>query len=348
MAIEALAWPSGPAATDAVDGATDFYTMGCLFTVSESAPCPGIRWRVPDTASVPTGGFFASLWEVSPDIRVAHQAITPTPGGDEDFLWSGGPVTLDPAKSYICQVFTHHYSVRTSGQGATWPVSTPSGIATATIGKLGTGGVDGIASSNFESYYYVSPLIGEDDEPPPPVSGAGQLALPPLALTGTAVLTFNTGAGSLALPPLTLTGAGNVLLNTAAGQLALPPLTLAGAGTVDNPAEPGAPHGFPMRAYAAALLDAVDGVRGFARKPVAAKVGDAWLKFTGMEHIAQGGWQAGWQVVILLPADELAADDWLVSHLEDIQDALAPALWIINVEIGTSADSPALLINCRE
>jgi hypothetical protein len=164
-----------------------------------------------------------------------------------------------------------------------------------------------IASSNFESFYYVSPLIGTVDVEPDSFTVSGTLTLPALRLTGELV--------------------------------------------VDNPVEPpgeGGGTGFELRASLATALSTVSGLRGFIKRPSAAKRGNAWPRVTGLEHVAPGTWQTGWQVVILLPTDELAQDDWIMARLDDITDVLAPLVWIESIQIGESHDSPALLINCRE
>jgi len=132
------------------------------------------------------------------------------------------------------------------------------------------------------------------------------------------------------------------------GALILPPLVLSGSLVVDNPVSGEPAHGFALRAPMAQALSAVSGVQGFPKAPSAAKVGDAWPRHAGLTHVSQGGWENNWQVVIKLPEDELARDEWLIQRLEAIEDALAPLVWITTAEIGTSGDSPALLINCKE
>ncbi len=224
MAVEALDWVDPPSLTTGNDAAA--YSMGCLFTVPNTIACPGVRWRVPDSISAtPAGIHRASLWSNDGGGRLAFANFTPVPGGDQDILFSA-PVTLNPGTNYVVCVYTMDYSFRVGA----FPYSTPSVLATATTGKLvANDDPDELPLSNFNSAYYVSPLLGTVDVSDPP-AGEFSLPLPPmgLALTGEVV---NPGAFSLALPPMGLafTGAVNP---TGAFSLPLPPMGLALTGTV--------------------------------------------------------------------------------------------------------------------
>lgn len=320
MSVEALTWPGAPTSTDLVDGA-DLYAMGVEFTVTEDQPVPGIRWRVPDTAPPPAGGHFVSLWRVTGGTRLAHKAITPTPGGEQDFLFDA-PVTVTVAGgSYVAQVYTSHYVHRAGA----FPVSTPSGKAVASIGKLtSNSGPDVMAAGNQNAIYHVSPLFGTVDPDAFSVSGA------------------------LSMPALTLTGALSVVRNTVSGALALPRLTLTGALSVSGNEHGEPAHGFPLRSDLAQALSTVAGVNGYLKKPAALATGDGWPRVTGLQHVAPGAWETSWQVVIILPDDEVARDEWLIARYDAVIDALAPLVWGADAEIGAVNDRPALLINCRE
>lgn len=165
MAVEAIAWPQPPTSTDANDGPTASYVMGCEFTVSEATECPGVRWPVPDsvtTPPAPASGHYAVLWNLDGGGRLAVQAFTPIPGGDQDILFSV-PVGLSPGVSYAAAVLTVHYTYRS---GASFPYSTPNGVATASTGKLSsTSDPDDPPLGNTGLVFYVSPLIGSDDGP---------------------------------------------------------------------------------------------------------------------------------------------------------------------------------------
>lgn len=100
----------------------------------------------------------------------------------------------------------------------------------------------------------------------------------------------------------------------------------------------------------AAALSTVSGVRGYAYAPSARKVGDAWVRWNGDERVAPGEFTASWQIVVLLPQDEGAGQIWVDAHRWPLVDALEDGS-LVHVESilpGVSADSPALMINCRE
>jgi hypothetical protein len=204
--------------------------MGGHCAVSEEVPCPGLRWRVPDTVPAPSGGdFYASLWDYTAGVRVRHQVITPVAGGDQDFLWDAGPVTLDAAKEYVCQIWTRIYSFRSAGGG--FPVTSPNGILSMSIGKLTDDDPDTLAASQFESYYYVSPLIGTVEEETAELSGT--LAMPALDLSAVLV-PASVLSGTLAMPALDLS-AVLVPASVLSGSLAMPALDVSGVIFMDVP-----------------------------------------------------------------------------------------------------------------
>lgn len=103
-----------------------------------------------------------------------------------------------------------------------------------------------------------------------------------------------------------------------------------------------------VRTDIAEALSTVDGVQGFAIRPAGAQLGDSWPKRGAATHVAPGAWETSWQIVVLAPTDEAAQDDWIVAHQDDLAEALAPVVHIDSIDLGTSSDSPAFLINCRE
>jgi hypothetical protein len=107
---------------------------------------------------------------------------------------------------------------------------------------------------------------------------------------------------------------------------------------------------FAARQAFATALSEVDGVQGFAWRPSAPKPGNAWPKWQGAETVAPGAMQSSWQIVLLLPADERAQEQWIEERLEGIVDALTEndVAFVASVEIGSASDKPALMINCRE
>ncbi len=106
---------------------------------------------------------------------------------------------------------------------------------------------------------------------------------------------------------------------------------------------------FAQRQPIAEALSDVPGVKGYAYRPRAAKVGDAWPKWMGATtHDAPGAFTHSWQIVILLPADDAGQEDWISARLDALIDALAPVVWVDQVTPGLSDDAPALMLTCRE
>ena len=90
-----------------------------------------------------------------------------------------------------------------------------------------------------------------------------------------------------------------------------------------------------IRGALAAALDGVPGVNGYAYAPRAYKPGDAWSQWGGCEPPEAGPYPANfvhlWRVLIILPSDERAADEWTDEHLSDLVDALRPILSVTDV-----------------
>lgn len=105
---------------------------------------------------------------------------------------------------------------------------------------------------------------------------------------------------------------------------------------------------FEERQPIAEALSTVAGVNGFAYKPRAATLGDAWPQWLGGEHVAPGVFQTNWRIVVLVPVDEQAQEEWINAHLQPLVEALADVVWITDVTPGVSGDSPALMLNSRE
>jgi hypothetical protein len=160
VANEALAWPNPtPALTDNADG-TQTYQMGVAFTVDADQSCVGVQWRVPDTVSPPAGGVHAAgLFNSDTNDKLGYKEFTPVPGGYQDILFDT-PVDLVPGVTYAASIYTLHYVFRASNPSG---VSTPSGSATATEGRL-EGDNGGAATADTPSgvttaTFYISPLI---------------------------------------------------------------------------------------------------------------------------------------------------------------------------------------------
>lgn len=349
MALETLTVATPPTGADADDSTT--YGLGTEFTVAAPTPCPGVRWTPPATITPgPSGGtYYASLWQ-SGGSRLAHKAITPLAGGaPQDFLFDT-PVNLTSGNTYVAQIHTRKYAYRGS---MGYPITSPSGNATGNRARVkATSDPDIEADGNSTTLnFYVLPLLGEEDEAPPVEITSGDLTLPALVLAGTLETTYNRLSAALSLPPLTLSGTLAVRRGALTGTLSLPALVLSGSIEVDNPdvpADPDAGSGWQIRDDIAAALSTVTGISGYVKRPSAAKAGDAWPKLQGREHISLGSWETSWQIVVKLPVDDRVHDEWIIERFDPIVDALDDLVWIISVEVGESADSPALLINCKE
>lgn len=82
----------------------------------------------------------------------------------------------------------------------------------------------------------------------------------------------------------------------------------------------------------AAALSAVAGVKGYAKRPKATKAGDGWPLLGPMERGPGLSFTATWRVLVQLPADEVAASEWIDSHHEDLVDALEPVGFVDRIE----------------
>jgi len=105
-----------------------------------------------------------------------------------------------------------------------------------------------------------------------------------------------------------------------------------------------------VREEIAMALSTVSGVKGYPYAPAARKLGDAWVRWLGDERAAPGEFTATWQIVVLLPQDEGVGQLWVDQHRWPIVDALEAdsLVYVESMQPGVSADSPALMINCRE
>lgn len=73
-------------------------------------------------------------------------------------------------------------------------------------------------------------------------------------------------------------------------------------------------------------LDALAGVKGYAYRPGAPRAGDAWPQWSGGTIDEPSGQIAnGWAVLVMLPQQERAADEWVDEHAQTIADAIERA-----------------------
>jgi hypothetical protein len=70
-------------------------------------------------------------------------------------------------------------------------------------------------------------------------------------------------------------------------------------------------------------LSTVAGVNGHPYRPGAPRAGDAWPQWAGgTVHEESGQIVNGWSVLVYLPQEERAADDWVDARAQLIGDAL--------------------------
>jgi hypothetical protein len=108
------------------------------------------------------------------------------------------------------------------------------------------------------------------------------------------------------------------------------------------------------RADLAELLSTVDGVTGHPYKPSAPTSGDAWPR--RVEGVREMGlvWRPTWEILVWLPADFRAADDWVDLHVADLIETLsgddAPGFverWETGLMQTGTKDRPVLVIELK-
>lgn len=105
------------------------------------------------------------------------------------------------------------------------------------------------------------------------------------------------------------------------------------------------------RAEIAAALTTAGQVHGYARPPAVPAVGDAWPRWRGAER--DGGLVQTWAVIVVLPQDELRADEWVDQYGYDLANALEDAgvFFVTGIEPAKvqveSGDMYALMITGR-
>lgn len=232
----AFAWPEPPEFPVLDRGPGTQNALGVIFTVAAPAPCPGVRWRVPTTASLGElhqvalwladtaqllafGNYFPAVDEQGTDVDVLFRT-----GGDGDPL----PVDLTLlGTNYMASVFTPRYYVATRFQ--TWPRT--EGILTAHANNgwyRESGGMPDSLSPN-QATYHVSPLIQID------VDSVLTAGLPALTGAFTGDSQDEAGVGAL-LPAFGASFVGDAVT---AGQLAAVLPALVASLTDAVPQQPG-------------------------------------------------------------------------------------------------------------
>ena len=107
--------------------------------------------------------------------------------------------------------------------------------------------------------------------------------------------------------------------------------------------------GFEIRPALAAALSTVPGVKGFERGETASnRVGDAYPKWTQDVRVAPGVFETSWGVVVNLPDDVVAREEWIEEHRWPLVDALAALIHVDTISPEVINDQPVLMIIGRE
>lgn len=250
MAYEALVWPNEPTLTDGNDG-TD-YTMGTRFSLAAPSNCVGVRWRAPDTPSIPGGeGLSVQIWVALTETLIASKTFAaPAAGQYVDVLFDT-PIALAAATNYVASVHTRNYVFSTPTPSSGWVLVSPSGNLSGDESKLANYGAGPVyPGGTFTAWYYVSPLIetaggvdvvltarpaGTIPAGAPATFAAGGVLNPRPAASQPAGTAASFAAGSVltARPAATMPSGTSVALRETSGLNALPAATLpAGAPVV--------------------------------------------------------------------------------------------------------------------
>jgi hypothetical protein len=89
-----------------------------------------------------------------------------------------------------------------------------------------------------------------------------------------------------------------------------------------------------QRAAIAAALSTVDDVTGHQYRPRTLPPGTAWPLLGGLDEGPARDFLATWRIVVVLPADEIAASKWFDGHHEDVAAALANFGRVTRIEPG--------------
>jgi hypothetical protein len=97
----------------------------------------------------------------------------------------------------------------------------------------------------------------------------------------------------------------------------------------------------------AAALSSVPGVTGSPIRPRAAKTGNGWPRWAGAER-DQGVLADSWHVLILVPDDARAQDQWIADHLQSLVEAITPVAYIEEIGFLEGEPSATLQFTVRE
>lgn len=76
-------------------------------------------------------------------------------------------------------------------------------------------------------------------------------------------------------------------------------------------------------------LDGIGGIRGFDKQPNGPRPGDAWPMWRGsVREDGNGQFFENWDVLVVVPADEVRASAFCDDHQDSLIDGLAPVMYV--------------------
>jgi hypothetical protein len=102
---ETFVW-GAPGTTDANDGG-QLYVMAVRWSATADGSWTGVQWRVPDSLSG-DDHFVLAYQDGDSDTPRRSQAISPTPGGYQNFPFAS-PLAVTAGTKYLACVLTNHY-----------------------------------------------------------------------------------------------------------------------------------------------------------------------------------------------------------------------------------------------
>jgi hypothetical protein len=101
----------------------------------------------------------------------------------------------------------------------------------------------------------------------------------------------------------------------------------------------------------AAAVSTVTNHTGYARRPTVPKPGDAWPQWRGNERADGFAFVESWAVLIMLPSEEVSADEWADTYGEQLLAALEPVMFVDQLQPAvfklSNNDAYALMITGR-
>jgi hypothetical protein len=83
-----------------------------------------------------------------------------------------------------------------------------------------------------------------------------------------------------------------------------------------------------QRQILAAALSTVGDVRGVTKRPAVPNTGDAWPRLAVLDHDAGDAFMVTWSIAVIVPQDEVAAEEWWDVHWPPLYFALKPVAFV--------------------